>query len=126
MKEHEVKAIAYFLSDGSAASACTVTTALPEIEADLAWLARMFGLQLRVYSKRRGRAKGFRFVRPRGERAEARKRLAAALRRVREESKLSWTKWAKMAGGSYSPPPFLQPGEGAPGEGDLQRLAHGG
>ena len=125
MKEHEVKAIAYFLSDGSAASACTVTTALPEIEADLAWLARMFGLQLRVYSKRRGRAKGFRFVRPRGERAEARKRLAAALRRVREESKLSWTKWAKMAGVSYSLLHLWQRGECAPGEVELQRLAHG-
>ncbi len=71
MAEHELKLIAYSLSDGSSTSQSKVTTAVPEIKSDLTDIAQQFGLQLRVYAKPNNRAKQFRFVQPLGQRADA-------------------------------------------------------
>ncbi len=102
MNAYEVKAIAYFLSNGSAARACDVITAPPEVERDLEEIAEAFGLQLRACAKRNKTARSLRFVRPRGQRADARKSLTGALTRVHRESGMSWAEWAARAGVSYS------------------------
>src|SRR6266545_7531808 len=46
MAEHEVKLIGYILSDGSAQSSISVTSAIPEIAADLEHVAERFGMAL--------------------------------------------------------------------------------
>lgn len=51
MEEHEVKLIAYTLSDGSAQSDITVTSALPEVAADVNVIAQHFGMTLRTYTR---------------------------------------------------------------------------
>ncbi len=122
MPEHEVKAIAYFLSDGSAQSACGVTTALPEIEADLADMARRFDLSLRVYAKKHGKAKHIRFVQPRYRRVEARKQVATALREAQARAGMSWAEWARKASVSYGLLNIWKRGGAVPGGPEFERL----
>lgn len=123
MKEHEVKLIAYALSDGSATSQINVTTAIPEIESDLAELAQQFDLQLRVYAKRNTRAKQFRFVQPLGQRAEARMELAVMLRRVQIKPGITWAAWARAADVSYGMLNAWRRGQCVPSATELERLA---
>lgn len=123
MSEHEVKLIAYVLSDGSATSAIDVTSATPEIESDLHEVAHAFGLQLRIYQKPNNRAKQFRFVQPLGQRAEARKEIATALKNVQATSGLTWAAWARLAEVSYALLNVWRRGEAAPGLDELERLA---
>ncbi len=123
MAEVEVKAIAYFLADGLAASTCTGTAALPEVEADLARLAQKFRLHLRVYPNPNNRAKDSRFVQPRGEPAKVGKRLAAALRRVHRKSGLSWAAWARKAGVNDKLLCAWNRDTCVPGERELRQLA---
>jgi DNA repair protein RadA/Sms len=62
MAEHEIKLVAYMLSDGSAHTSIGVTSAIPEVEADLLTIAQHFGMELRVYPKSKNKAKQYRFV----------------------------------------------------------------
>ena len=123
MAEHEVKLIAYILSDGSAQSSVNVTTAIPEIEADLAKLADQFGLQLKAYVKLNNRAKMYRFVQPIGRRAVARKEVATALKRIHQESGMTWAEWARAANVSYGLLHTWKRGKCVPNMAALQRLA---
>lgn len=97
-----VKLIAYALSDGSAQSSIGVTNMQPEVAEDLAVIAARYGMTLRRYEKAHHRAVQFRFVLPLGVRGEARQRLAASLRQVRQERGLSWMGWARAAGVPHS------------------------
>jgi DNA repair protein RadA/Sms len=124
MPEHQLKLIAYTLSDGSAGSQITVTSAIPEIENDLKEIARAFGLQLRIYPKPESIAKQFRFVRPLGQRAAARREIAAALKRVQRESGMTWADWARRAGVSYGMLNVWRQGDAAPSVEELAQLAH--
>ncbi|MEP7200723.1 MAG: LAGLIDADG family homing endonuclease, partial [Chloroflexota bacterium] len=123
MGEHEIKLIAYALSDGAAVSAVSVTNALPEVGRDLVSIAHEFGLQLRVYSKPNTRAKQFRFVQPLGQRADSRKEIASALNRVKSEGGMSWAGWARTANVSYGMLNVWKRGECAPSVAELQQLA---
>src|SRR5579885_2542425 len=64
LDEHAVRLIAYALSDGSATSQVTVTSALPEVERDLQELAQWYACTLRTYAKKGTAAKQYRFVQP--------------------------------------------------------------
>ena len=123
MMEHEVKLIAYILSDGSAQSDVNVTTAIPQIERDLINLAQQFGLQLKSYVKPNNRAKAYRFVQPLGQRAEARKKVAQSLKRVQTKAGMTRAAWARAAGVSYSMLNVWQRGKCAPSAIQLQELA---
>src|SRR5215510_7533587 len=79
MSEAAVKLIAYILSDGSAQGQVSVTTAIPEIGDDLHYLARQFGVELKVYSRRDTQARHYRFVQPWKKRAQARQEFAEAV-----------------------------------------------
>jgi DNA repair protein RadA/Sms len=98
MAEHEVKLAAYVLSDGSAHSDVNVTTAVPEVRNDLHEVARRFGLELGEHREPNNAAKTYRFVQPRGYRADARKRVARSLRRVHAITGVTWAGWARAAG----------------------------
>src|SRR5438045_2900805 len=123
MAEHELKLIAYILSDGSAQSSVTVTSSTPEIEKDLAEIAKEFKMQLRIYSKRNNRAKQYRFTQPRGQRAAARKAVAAALNRVQANRGMKWAAWARAAGVPASMLYVWAHGECCPGATRLEMLA---
>jgi DNA repair protein RadA/Sms len=97
MPEHELKLIAYILSDGSAQSAVSITSALPEVEQDLAKLAAAFGMTLRVYQKQQNAAKQFRLIQTGEQRAAARTAVASALHRVRAARRWTWAAWARAA-----------------------------
>jgi len=122
LAEDSVRLMAYILSDGSAHSQITVTSALPEVAADLASIAARLGLALRVYEKAPGGAKDYRFVLPVGAREQARQELAAALHRVRDETKLSWEGWARAAEVNPTKLDTWRRGDAAPSLTELQRL----
>jgi len=86
LDDNIVRLIAYILSDGSAHSAISVTSMLPEVEADLHRLADHFGMCLRTYSKPGNKAKQLRLVVPGGQRKEARKLFKKAPQAVQEGS----------------------------------------
>lgn len=123
MPEHELKLIAYILSDGSAQSATEVTTAIPDVAADLEQVARGFDLRLRVYDKPGSKARTYRFVQPLGRRAEARREVAAALKNVRDELGISWAWWARGAEVEYGMLNRWRRGACVPGETQLSSLA---
>ena len=123
MEEHQIKLIAYALSDGSATRQTTVTTASPEVAADLSEVARRFGVTLRVYDKPRTSAKEFRFVQPREKRGKARQSFAAALRSVQAETGLTWAAWARTAGVHYSVLNDWRRARCVPEEAQLEHLA---
>jgi DNA repair protein RadA/Sms len=123
MAEHEVKLIAYLLSDGSAHSSIDVTTAMREVESDLYELANRFGLRLSVYSKPNNRSKMYRLVKLLGQRSEARRKVAAALKRVRDESGMTWAAWARAADISYGMLNAWRREGCVPSELELMRLA---
>ena len=123
MPEEAVKLIAYILSDGHAKSQVSVTSAIPEVEADLAGLAAYFGMTLRIYLKKNNRAKQYRFVIPHADRTLARRELALALRNARDAAGVSWAQWARNA--MVSEAMLIQWGCGrsSPSRAELQRLA---
>jgi DNA repair protein RadA/Sms len=123
MNEHEVKLIAYALSDGSAANQISVTATILEIETDLAELAQQYHLQLRVYTKWNTRAKQFRFVQPLGRRAHARLEIAMMLKRVQIKSGLTWAAWARAADVGYGMLNAWRRSECVPSATELERLA---
>lgn len=123
MVEHEVKLIAYILSDGSAQSSTSVTTALPEIADDLKDVANKFGMVLRVYNKKHNLAKQYRFVLPHGQRAAARTKIKTALWKVHDQVGIRWQAWARAAQVNYSKLNTWRRGEAAPSQAELQRLA---
>ena len=123
MEEHEIKLIAYVLSDGSATTQTTVTTASPEVAADLVEVARRFGVTLRVYEKANSSAKQFRFVQPREQRSKARRSVAAALKSVQAETGLTWAAWARAADVNYWVLNAWRRAGCTPHEAQLQRLA---
>jgi DNA repair protein RadA/Sms len=125
MPESAVKLIAYLLSDGSAHSDLSVTTALPEVAADLQTIADHFGMQLRTYTKPRNRASSYKFVIPVGERAMHRRHVAAALKQVQERVGISWAVWARQAQVSYSRLNSWRRGRTVPSAEELRRLAAG-
>ncbi len=123
LDEDIVKLIAYTLSDGSAGSAIMVTSALPEVEADLAAIAQRLGMTLRVYGKPRNRARAYRFVVPIGERAQARREVVAALQQVRTRAGISWAGWARAARVSEAMLGMWRCGRATPSAAELRRLA---
>jgi replicative DNA helicase len=123
MPEHEVRLIAYALSDGSASSQITVTSALPEVADDLACLAQRFGMELRVYPKPKTSARQYRLVQPHGRRAEERMTIAAALKRVQAFAGISWAEWARRAQTSYDLLNVWRRATAVPGRAELERLA---
>ena len=123
MPEHEVRLVAYLLSDGSATSSINVTTAFPEIEEDLARIAHAFGMKLSIYSKPNNRAKMIRFVQPLGERAEARKEISRWFWTHQAQTGLSWAAWARKANVSYGMIRHWRAGSAAPSAAELERLA---
>lgn len=123
LPEAHVKLIAYILSDGSATSSITVTNMLPTIEQDLHQIADAFGMALRAYDKPRNRAKMYQFVVPRGDRAEARRKLGAALRGVAQERGFSVAQWARAANVNPAILYFWCRGDTAPSHVELRRLA---
>jgi DNA repair protein RadA/Sms len=125
MPEPALKLIAYLLSDGSAHTDLSVTTALPEVAADLQIIADHFGMQLRVHSKLHNRASAYRFVVPAGERAMQRQHVATALKQVQERVGISWAEWARRAQVGYSKLNSWRRGRTVPSADELQRLATG-
>ncbi|MHB8575066.1 MAG: LAGLIDADG family homing endonuclease, partial [Dehalococcoidia bacterium] len=123
LDEHYVRLIAYTLSDGSATSQVTVTSALSEVPADLADLADWFGVVLRTYAKRNNRAYQFRFVLPNGHRPDARRAVADALKTVKERTGITWAAWATAAHVSYELLNAWRRGGCVPDDGALGRLA---
>jgi replicative DNA helicase len=123
MPEHEVKLIAYVLSDGSAQSAITVTTALPEVEQDVREVARAFDMEVRVYAKPGNRAKTLRFVQPRPRRAHARREVSSALKAAQVHAAISWAEWGRRAGVSYASLNGMKRGRSMPRADELERLA---
>ncbi len=123
MPEAAVKLIAYILSDGSAKSQISVTSAIPEVEADLVGLAAHFGMTLRIYLKKNTQAKQYRFVIPYADKGYARQELAIALRQARAEKGISWAQWARDASVKQNMLIQWSCGGSAPGRVELQRLA---
>jgi DNA repair protein RadA/Sms len=123
MSEEAVKLIAYILSDGSAKSQISVTSAIPEVGADLVGLATHFGMTLRIYLKRNNRAKQYRFVIPYADRAIARQELALALHTARNAAGISWAQWARRASVNERMLHKWRRGGSAPSRAELQRLA---
>ncbi len=123
MPEHEIKLVAYTLSDGCANSQISVTSAIPEIAVDLDRIAGQFDMRLQIYHKPNTEAKQFRFVQPQGHRAQARREIAAALRAVHSESGMTWADWARRADVSYAILNIWRRGESVPSEAELERLA---
>ena len=123
MAEPAVKLIAYMLSDGSAQEAITVTSAIPEVEADLETIATYFGMIVRIYSKSNTKAKQYRFVLPIGQRADARAHVATALKQVQATIGMSWMAWARAASVSDAMLNVWRRGTAIPSISELQRLA---
>jgi DNA repair protein RadA/Sms len=123
LPEHQVKLLAYVLSDDSAQSDVNVTTALPEVQRDLRAVARQFGLTLRAYAKPNSKAKTFRFVQPLGRRANLRAKVARSLKRVQASSHMTWAAWARDAGVSYGLLSAWRRGVCVPSATRLKRLA---
>ncbi|HEV3467775.1 MAG TPA: DNA repair protein RadA [Pyrinomonadaceae bacterium] len=123
MPEHQLKLIAYILSDGSAQSSINVTTAIPGVESDLASLAARLSLSLSVYPKPRGRAKMYRFVQPNGQRASARSVVAASIKKAHAGAGMTWAEWSRAAGVSYGMLNAWRRGGCVPSEAELRRLA---
>lgn len=123
MEEHAVKLIAYVLSDGSAQGSVDVTTAIPEVAADLREVARCFDMSLREYGKPYNRARMYRFVQPLGRRAAARQNVTDALRRVQQQTNISWAAWARAAAVPYSTIRCWRDGKAVPGAAKLSDLA---
>lgn len=121
--EHELKLAAYILSDGSARSDTSVTTAIPEVVEDIANVAQAFNLQIRCYAKPYNKASSYRLVQPLGQRAKARRDVACALRRVQAERGLSWAAWARAADVPYHMLNCWRRRKCVPSEIELKRLA---
>jgi DNA repair protein RadA/Sms len=124
MPEEAVKLIAYILSDGSAKSQVSVTSAIPEVEADLIGLAAHFDMTLRIYLKKNNRAKQYRFVIPYADKGYARQELAVALRKARAEKEITWAQWARDASVKQNMLIQWSCGGSVPGRAELQRLAN--
>jgi DNA repair protein RadA/Sms len=123
MTEVEIKLIAYMLSEGSAQSAISVTTSLPEVAADLKEIAAAFEMQLVCYPKRGSCAAAYRFTNNLHDRLEARAELAIALRRAQKHSGISWSELAKRVGIGYSLLNAWRRGLCVPSEAELHALA---
>jgi DNA repair protein RadA/Sms len=123
LPEAVVKLIAYILSDGSAQSQISVTTAIPEVGEDLMQLAEYFKMDVRVYDKRGNRASQYRFVQPRDKRRQARAEFAQALKRAQSASGQSWATWARAANVGYDRLNAWRRAQAVPSSEELQRLA---
>ena len=123
MDEDAIKLVAYALSDGSAHAAISVTSALPEVAADLVAIAQRLRMALRVYDKPGNRARQYRFVLPAGERLQARRELVAALTQVRDSAGRTWAGWARAAGVNQAKLNTWRYAEAVPSLDELQRLA---
>lgn len=125
MPDEQVKLIAYILSDGSAQSAITVTTCLPEVVQDLETIAAAFGMRLRAYEKKNNRAKTYRFVTNKTLRIELRQSVARALRSAQAEAGISWTEWARRANVSDALLNMWRRAESVPSKTAMHSLADG-
>ncbi|HZG68962.1 MAG TPA: LAGLIDADG family homing endonuclease, partial [Herpetosiphonaceae bacterium] len=123
MAAHEVKLIAYVLSDGSAHSSVSVTSTLPEVESDLQSIAEAFGMTLHVYRKQGTRAKQFQLVQAATQRGAARTALAAAIHRVQLQCGWSLAAWARAADVDPAMLYLWARAKCAPGVDELRRLA---
>lgn len=116
MPEHAVRLIAYILSDGSAQNSLTITATLPEVEKDIYKIAEAFGLTVRVYEKAQSKAKDYRLVVPRQEKASARREFARNFIKIRTEKQLSWADIARKLNVKYETVQTWKNGNGVPSE----------
>lgn len=123
MSDAAVKLIAYILSDGSAQSAISITSDLPEVARDLSEIAKAFHVRLVAYPKRGTSAQQYGLVSDDGQRAAARREVALALHRVKQRADTTWQEWARRAQVSHALLNVLRRGEGIPDEDELRRLA---
>ena len=123
LDEDVVKLIAYVLSDGSAHSAVTVTSALSEVEEDLRGVAERFGMTLRVYAKPDNRARQFRFVVPCAARKAARQAFADTLTRLRNKKQVAWMALARHVDVPHTRMVMWYNGRSFPSPDERERLA---
>ncbi len=123
LDEEEVKLLAYILLDGSAQSSISVTSMLPEVEADLHHLADWFGMTLRIYPKPGNQAKELRLVICGKVREKERAKFREALVRRRDQKGVSWTALARQVGVPHSRLRKWYTGDCVPAPADLKRLA---
>ncbi len=123
LTEATVKLIAYVLSDGSAQDTIAVTTALPEVAADLEAIASEFGMKLVQWEKKGNSAAQYRFCTDQKRRVANRALVSKALVEVKQESGINWLKWARDAQVSYSILRAWRKGECVPSLAELEKLA---
>jgi DNA repair protein RadA/Sms len=123
LPESVVKLIAYILSDGSAQEVISVTTALPEVAADLSVVASYFGMKLVRWEKKGNTASQYRFCTDRERQLSSRTQVAEALRATKEQAGISWMKWANQAQVSYNMLRIWRDGISVPSRSELERLA---
>ncbi|HEU5424174.1 MAG TPA: LAGLIDADG family homing endonuclease, partial [Nitrolancea sp.] len=123
MPEHQVKLIAYILSDGSAHSATTITTALAEVEEDIRQIAAAFQMRVVRYSKPHTKAVQLRLTSDKEQRANARQEVAGVLRSARARAGQTWQSWSDRAEVSYDMLNQWRRGTCVPSIDELQRLA---
>ena len=123
LAEEVVRLFAYILSDGTAQTQISVTSMLPEVEADLHHLAQFFGMAVRVYLKPGNKAKQFRLVLPPAARQQERVKFQAALHERRSQKKVSWMELARQVGVSYPRLRTWCDGNCVPSPAELTRLA---
>ncbi len=119
----QVKLMAYILSDGSATSSTTVTTMLPQVVEDLEEIAAAFGMRLSSYDKAKTKARMYRFVNFQEQRAQARQEVATALKKVQQQTGITWAEWARQAKVNYSMLNVWRRGQCVPNQSELESLA---
>lgn len=120
----EVKLIAYLLSDGSPQNSLTITTALAEAENDIYEIADFFGLKVRIYEKAKSKAKDFRLVIPKAEKAESRRNFAQNFIKIRDKKQISWAEIARQIGEKYETVWTWRNGNGVPSVNQFNRLTN--
>lgn len=123
LPEYCVKLAAYVLSDGSAGKSLTITTALPEVETDVRQIARAFGLTVRVYQKKQGKAKDYKLTVPKSEKAAARRDFARAFKQAQTEKAVSFVRLAEQTAVSYSTIRTWRDARGVPSAEQFSKLA---
>jgi DNA repair protein RadA/Sms len=123
LDEAAVKLMAYVLSDGSAQSAVSVTSCLPEVERDLEEMAVSFNMRLVRYPKRGNAATQYRFYNDKQQRTTNREKVAEALQAAKERAGISWQTWSRLANVEYGMLHVWRKAESVPSASQLRRLA---
>lgn len=120
---HEVRLIAYAISDGSTIGSFELTSALPEAERDIEEIAGAFNLFIRTVTRPGSKAKQF-IVGKRPEHSRAlRNSVATALLKARDDAGIRHADWADGAGVSAATLSAWCHSEATPSRDQLERLA---